>query len=126
MLFLNCRVTFEDSRTTVLFFQMSVRTQPSATAAHYKCRHPNQCGLTAILTFFFLSNKLSFLLPSSHNNSLLSDYILLCPFQFSLHFCFLSILEVLPYSTSSSDLLRVSSDVDALSCAMGQTLSFGF
>lgn len=125
MLFFNCRVIFDDSRTAVLFSQMSVRTQLSAIAAHCKCRHPNQCGITAILTFFFPTN-FHFIAPPSHNNSLLSDYIPFCPFQFSLHFCSLSILEVLPYSTSSRDLFRVSSDVDALSCAMGQTLSFGF
>lgn len=56
MLFFNCRVTFDDSRTIVLFFQMSVRTQPGATAEDCKCRHPNQCGITAILTFFSPTN----------------------------------------------------------------------
>ena len=78
------------------------------------------------LSNFSLFNKLFYLLPSSHNNSLLSDCIPFCPSPFSVHFCSHSILVMLHYSTFMRSGFWVSSDANAFSCAMGQRLSFGF
>ena len=79
------------------------------------------------LSNFSLFNKLFYLLPSGHNNSLLSDCIPFFPSPFSvLIFCSHSILVMLHYSTFMRSGFQVSSDADVFSCAMGERLSFGF
>ena len=78
------------------------------------------------LSNFSLFDKLCYLSPSSHNNSLLSDCILFFPSPFSVHFCSHSILVMLHYSTFMRSGFQVCSDANVFSCAVGQRLSFGF
>lgn len=76
------------------------------------------------LSNFSLSNKLFCLLPSSHNNLLLSDCIPFFPSPFLVHFCSHSVLVMLKYSTLMRSRHLVSSDANAFSCAVGQRFSF--